>query len=102
MQLITSNVKAYTPPLLLDQFGKYVVQCCLRLSSQRNQFIFDAMVDRCLDIAQGRFGARAMRACLESQHVTKKQQVRYLLYGLDKPFILGSNIILFFVYYRNK
>ena len=80
MRLITESLHAYTPALFLDQFGNYVVQCCLRLS-QRNQFIFDAMVDRCLDIAQGRFGARAMRACLESQHVTKKQQVRYLFIG---------------------
>ncbi|PKK72445.1 hypothetical protein RhiirC2_742692 [Rhizophagus irregularis] len=91
MQLITSNVKAYTPPLLLDQFGNYVVQCCLRLSPQRNQFIFDAMVDRCLDIAQGRFGARAMRACLESQHVTKKQQKQVAIAIVMNAVPLSTN-----------
>lgn len=74
MALICQNIKPYTPPLMLDQFGNYVVQCCLRLGNQRNQFIFDAMYARCLEIAQGRFGSRAMRTCLESQHTTKSQQ----------------------------
>ena len=32
------------------------------------------MVDRLWEIAQGRFGARSMRACLESQHITINQQ----------------------------
>lgn len=64
------------PALLLDQFGNYVVQCCLGLGPERNQFIFDAIVDNCWEIAQGRFGARAVRATLESPHVTKRQQVR--------------------------
>ena len=74
MDLISKYVAPFTPPLMLDQFGNYVVQCCLRLGTQRNQFIFDAMHDRCWDIAQGRFGARAMRTCLESQYTTKRQQ----------------------------
>ncbi|CAG8593639.1 12323_t:CDS:2 [Acaulospora morrowiae] len=91
MQLITSSVKPYTPPLLLDQFGNYVVQCCLRLGPQRNQFIFDAMVDRCWEIAQGRFGARAMRACLESQHVTKTQQKQVAIAVVMNAFPLSTN-----------
>ncbi|CAG8465443.1 5722_t:CDS:2 [Paraglomus occultum] len=91
MHLITSNVRPYTPPLLLDQFGNYVVQCCLRLGPTRNQFIFDAMVDRCWEIAQGRFGARAMRACLESQHVTKKQQKQVAIAIVMNAVSLSTN-----------
>lgn len=34
------------------------------------------MVDRLWDVAQGRFGARSMRACLESPHVTVSQKRR--------------------------
>lgn len=71
---IVNAVKHFTPPLLLDSFGNYVVQCCLRLGTHRNQFIFDAMHDECLKIALGRFGARSMRTCLESQYTTKRQQ----------------------------
>lgn len=70
-----THLKPYVPPLLLDQFGNYAVQCCLRLGDGNNQFIFDAMVEKLLNIAQGRFGARAMRGILENQHVTANQQV---------------------------
>ncbi|KAI8913477.1 armadillo-type protein, partial [Gorgonomyces haynaldii] len=74
MESIANALKQYTPPLLLDQFGNYVVQCCLRLSGQKNQFVFDAMCNKCWDLGQGRFGARAIRTCLESQFTTKRQQ----------------------------
>ncbi|KAJ3216851.1 hypothetical protein HDU67_008853 [Dinochytrium kinnereticum] len=74
MNVIVNSLKRYAPPLLLDQFGNYVVQCCLRLGPQKNQFIFDAMHTKCLDVGFGRFGARAIRACLESQFTTKRQQ----------------------------
>ena len=33
------------------------------------------MIDRLWEVAQGRFGARSVRACLESPHVTVSQQV---------------------------
>ena len=36
--------------------------------------IFETMLTQMWDIAQGRFGARAMRACLEAHHSTKHQQ----------------------------
>ncbi|VDB91448.1 unnamed protein product [Peniophora sp. CBMAI 1063] len=74
--LIAANLRPYAPPLLLDQFGNYVVQCCLRFGQPANDFIFDAMVDRLWEIAQGRFGARSMRACLESPNITTSQQRR--------------------------
>lgn len=41
-----------------------------------NDFIFDAMIDRLWEVAQGRFGARSMRTCLESSQVTVSQQRR--------------------------
>jgi protein JSN1 len=46
----------------------------LRFGSPATDFLFEAMVDRLWEIAQGRFGARSMRACLESQHITLNQQ----------------------------
>jgi len=51
-------------------------RCCLRFNYPANDFIFDAMVDRMWEVAQGRFGARSMRACLESPHITVNQQRR--------------------------
>lgn len=45
------------------------------MGPKRNQYIFDAIVDNCWEIGQGRFGARAVRAMLENPIVTKEQQV---------------------------
>ncbi|KAG9126372.1 hypothetical protein FRC07_003678 [Ceratobasidium sp. 392] len=72
--MVATNLRPYAPPLLLDQFGNYVVQCCMRFGSPANDFIFDAVVDRLWEVAQGRFGARSMRACLESPQITISQQ----------------------------
>jgi protein JSN1 len=74
MGMIVENLQPYTVPLFLDQYGNYVLQCCLKFGSPFNDFIFEAMLSQMWEIAQGRYGARAMRACLESHHSTKDQQ----------------------------
>ncbi len=74
MQMIVESVRPYTVPLFLDQYGNYVLQCCLKFGSPYNDFIFETMLSQIWEISQGRFGARAMRACLESHHATKYQQ----------------------------
>ncbi|KAJ1816660.1 hypothetical protein LPJ56_004242, partial [Coemansia sp. RSA 2599] len=83
-RVIVESIRPFTPQLLLDQLGNYVVQCCLKFGapanddegdvSASNQFAYDAIHARCLEIAQGRFGARAIRTCLDSPHVSKLQQ----------------------------
>ncbi|KAK4448553.1 protein JSN1 [Podospora aff. communis PSN243] len=74
MNLIVEHLRPYTVPLFLDQYGNYVLQGCLKFGAPFNDFIFEAMLSRMWEIAQGRYGARAMRACLESHHSTKDQQ----------------------------
>lgn len=74
MSLIVEHLRPYTIPLFLDQYGNYVLQGCLKFGAPYNDFIFETMLSRMWEIAQGRFGARAMRACLESHHATKEQQ----------------------------
>ncbi|KAK9473903.1 uncharacterized protein V1510DRAFT_428941 [Dipodascopsis tothii] len=74
MEMIANALRPYTVHLFLDQFGNYVLQCCLRFGSPYNDFIFETMLSQFWDIAQGRFGARAMRACLESHYANKEQQ----------------------------
>ncbi|KAI9474155.1 MAG: armadillo-type protein [Benjaminiella poitrasii] len=75
VQIINKHLQPYIPPLLLDQFGNYVVQCCLRVNDrQSSQFVFDSMVEKLMSIAQGRFGARSMRGILESEYVTADQK----------------------------
>lgn len=74
LTLIVEHLRAFTAPLFLDQYGNYVLQGCLKFGAPYNDFIFETMLSKMWDIAQGRYGARAMRACLESHHATKDQQ----------------------------
>jgi protein JSN1 len=74
MSMVVESLRPYGMALFLDQFGNYVMQGCLRYSFPLNNFIFEVMVCRLWELAQGRFGARAMRACLESHYATKDQQ----------------------------
>lgn len=74
MTMIVNALKPYSVQLFLDQFGNYVMQCCLRFQAPLNNFIFDSMVSKMWEIAQGRFGSRAMRACLESHFATNDQK----------------------------
>lgn len=74
MSMIVENIRAYTLPLFLDQYGNYVLQGCLKFGAPFNDFIFETMLSRMWEIGQGRYGARAMRACLESHHASKDQQ----------------------------
>ncbi|PIA12687.1 ARM repeat-containing protein, partial [Coemansia reversa NRRL 1564] len=73
-RLIVRALRPYVPQLLLDQLGNYVVQGCLGFGAPTDSFVFDAIHARCLDVAQGRFGARAVRTCLESPHASRMQQ----------------------------
>jgi protein JSN1 len=72
-KMVVDAVQPYAMALFLDQFGNYVMQGCLKYQ-QFNSFVFEVMLGRLWDLAQGRFGARAMRACLESHFATKDQQ----------------------------
>lgn len=74
MTIVVEALRPYGMALFLDQFGNYVMQGCLRYGAPLNNFIFEVMLSRLWELAQGRFGARAMRACLESHYATKDQQ----------------------------
>lgn len=74
MSMIVNGLRPYGVAMFLDQYGNYVMQCCLRFGVPSNNFIFDVMLVRMWEVSQGRFGARAMRACLESHHASKDQQ----------------------------
>ena len=72
-KMVVDALRPYAMALFLDQFGNYVMQGCLKYQ-HLNNFIFEVMLGRLWDLAQGRFGARAMRACLESHFASKDQQ----------------------------
>ncbi|KAK3676210.1 hypothetical protein LTR78_003960 [Recurvomyces mirabilis] len=74
MSMIVDALRPHGVNLFLDQYGNYVMQCCLRFQAPANNFIFETMLNRLWDVAQGRFGARAVRACLESHFATTDQR----------------------------
>ena len=74
MATIAEHIHPFAIPLFLDQFGNYVVQGCLKFGAPHTNFIFETMLSRMASLSQARFGARAMRACLESHHASKDQQ----------------------------
>lgn len=65
-QLISRNLREYAVRLFNDQYGNYVLQCCLRFGSPYNDFLFQAMCENFMEISSGRFGSRCIRTILES------------------------------------
>ena len=74
MLMVVEALRPHGVNLFLDQYGNYVMQCCLRFQAPMNNFIFETMIVKLWEVAQGRFGARAMRACLESHFATNDQK----------------------------
>ncbi|KAI8580633.1 hypothetical protein K450DRAFT_236539 [Umbelopsis ramanniana AG] len=91
MKLIRDHVGPYVPPLLLDQFGNYMVQCCLALGDENNQFIVEAIVENMNEVAQGRYGSRAVRAILENAYVSKSQQKLVAASMIQHTSVLATN-----------
>lgn len=74
-QLLISSIRRYTPALIVDPYANYVIQSCLTFGAPLNQFVFDVLATRSDDICHSKFGARAMRACLESKLTSEGQKV---------------------------
>lgn len=79
LAMAVAALAPYIPPLLLDQYGNYVVQGLLRFGPPQTDAIFDAFLEQTWEIAQGRFGARAMRAVLDHPRVSPRQRRRAAL-----------------------
>lgn len=66
---IANGIKPYCLPLFTDQFGNYVIQCCLKYGPPFNNFIYDNIIKNFWGIVKSRFGSRAVRAVLESSNL---------------------------------
>lgn len=65
-KLIAESLRPYSAKLFNDQFGNYVLQCCLKFESPYNDFIFEAICNNFVEISSGRFGVRCIRTILET------------------------------------
>lgn len=72
--LIEKAIKPHLVSLLLDQFGNYVVQGCLKFGEPFSDFVYSGIATSLCKIAPSRFGARAIRAVLESEHTSPRHQ----------------------------
>ncbi|ODV91441.1 hypothetical protein CANCADRAFT_16130, partial [Tortispora caseinolytica NRRL Y-17796] len=71
LTMISQALRPYIVPLLLDQYGNYVIQGCLRFGSPFIDFISEAIMSEFLVVCRSRFGSRAVRACLESSYISE-------------------------------
>ncbi|SCV03901.1 LANO_0G06942g1_1 [Lachancea nothofagi CBS 11611] len=76
--LVAKGVEKYCTPLFNDQFGNYVIQCVLKFGFPWNDFIFEHIISNFWTISQNRYGARAVRACLEAHDIITREQLLVL------------------------
>lgn len=88
IMLVTKGVENYCTPLFNDQFGNYVIQCVLKFGFPWNSFIFESIIANFSTIAQNRYGARAVRACLEAHDIITTEQT----------LVIGAMIVLYAEY----
>ncbi|CCD26961.1 uncharacterized protein NDAI_0J00690 [Naumovozyma dairenensis CBS 421] len=93
IQLITLGVQDYCTSLFNDQFGNYVIQGVLKFGFPWNNFIFENIIENFWTIVQNRYGARAIRACLESQDIITPEQTLTLssLIILYAEYLITNN-----------
>ncbi|SPO49373.1 related to JSN1 - RNA-binding protein (pumilio family) [Moesziomyces antarcticus] len=92
--IIAHHIRPYVPPLLLDQFGNYVVQRLIPFGAPHSDFIFEAMVDRCWEVAQGRFGSRSMRVSRIATRVEPVGTEVWTAFGQSVHHKLASQTVL--------
>ncbi|CCE61811.1 hypothetical protein TPHA_0B01380 [Tetrapisispora phaffii CBS 4417] len=76
--LVSQGVKEYCTSLFNDQFGNYVIQCVLKFGFLWNNFVFEAILANFWILVQNRYGARAVRACVEADKYVKQEQILIL------------------------
>lgn len=86
--LVTDGIKDYCTPLFNDQFGNYVIQEVLKFGTPWNNFIFESILSNFWLICQNKYGARAVRSCLEANDIITTEQT----------LLLSSMIILYAEY----
>ncbi|OBA23262.1 ARM repeat-containing protein [Metschnikowia bicuspidata var. bicuspidata NRRL YB-4993] len=69
--LIAESIRPFAVKLFNDQFGNYVLQCCLKFESPYNDFIFETICTNFMEISSGRFGVRCIRTILETLNDSK-------------------------------
>ena len=85
MEPLSQSLKQNAIYLIKDLNGNHVIQKCLQhFSPQHNQFIYDTIVQNCVEVATHRHGCCVIQRCIDrATEVQKVQLVReIILHGL--------------------
>eukprot|EP00667_Euglena_gracilis_P005852 EG_transcript_5897 len=73
VQIIIGAFQASVVPLIKDLNGNHVIQRCLqKFSALDKQFIYDAAIPRCMDVATHRHGCCVIQRCID--HASEDQR----------------------------
>lgn len=89
---LVEPLRSYAESLLLDPYGNYVMQCCLKMGSPANQFIYDILSQRCVSLSHSKFGSKAMCACLNHENCTNLQKSQVAASILKNATQLACNM----------
>lgn len=74
--IVVDLLSQHVVSLLRDLNGNHVVQKCLqKLLAPRNQFIYDAALDHCIEIATHRHGCCVLQRCLDHGSQEQRNQL---------------------------
>ena len=74
--MVVSSLKPGVVTLIKDSNGNHVVQRCLqRLCSADNQFLFDAAVEHCIEIATHKHGCCVLQRCIDHSIGAQQQHL---------------------------
>ncbi|KAI8978457.1 armadillo-type protein [Pilobolus umbonatus] len=76
IQIVTSSFNSNVVTLIKDLNGNHVIQKCLnRLSSEDNQFIYDAVCANCIEVASHKHGCCVLQRCFDHATISQKDQL---------------------------
>eukprot|EP01135_Chromosphaera_perkinsii_P000570 Nk52_evm32s123 gene=Nk52_evmTU32s123 len=75
IELVVDALRNSVVTLIKDLNGNHVVQRCLqRLKPEENQFIYNAVVGHCIEVATHRHGCCVLQRCID--HASEKQRLQ--------------------------
>ncbi|KAI8064339.1 armadillo-type protein [Gilbertella persicaria] len=92
IKAVTRALDSNVVTLIKDLNGNHVIQKCLhRLSSENNQFIYDAVCQDCIEVASHKHGCCVLQRCFDHATVSQKNQLvkeisRHALPLVQNPF----------------
>ncbi|CAO3609133.1 unnamed protein product [Cunninghamella blakesleeana] len=76
IKVITTALNPSVVPLIKDLNGNHVIQKCLhQLSAEHRQFIYDAVSDKCIEVATHKHGCCVLQRCIDYASDSQKAQL---------------------------